>query len=117
MMFIDSNNFAAGHIGILIVAKKIKIIRRYTYYIYKINGKKPYGDSFSSVILQRTPIITYGVPFALCRTTNHHHTGENSFNNFIATPSPLYFKQLPGFIEHRICCTCEYNKKNGLYNK
>lgn len=43
---------------------------------------KPYGDSFSPVILQRPPIITYGVPFALCRTTNHHHTGKNSFNNF-----------------------------------
>lgn len=44
-------------------------------------NEKTIWRQFFPFILQRPPIITYGVPFAFCRTTNHHHTGKNSFNN------------------------------------
>lgn len=67
-MFIDSNNFAAGYVYV---------------YIYKIwlqkkkmrEREKTYGDNFYPIILPRPQIITYSVPFSLCRTANHHRTG------------------------------------------
>lgn len=109
-MFIDCNNFTAGHIGRYSCKKKcICIYYIYSYiYIYTYvyvckNEKKNHMETvFSPIILQRPPIITYGVPFSLCRTANHHHHHHHipahSFNNLYycvaATTSYFHYTQV-----------------------
>lgn len=65
IMFIDSNNLVKERIG-------SHSCKKYRYiYIWKNHME----TIFFPIILQRPLIITYGVPFFFCRTTNHRHTG------------------------------------------